>query len=182
MPAIALARPAVPRRTGDPHGPRRARRRAARAGVGPAGAAPSTGSFPAGIEPLARYVGQSTCDPTEKPGTVALRSLVQATYPSVNGGGISRACDVGGRSEHKEGRAWDWMLDASDPVEAARAEDFLTWLLAPDAQGNRYAMARRLGVMYVIWNAKVWESYAADDGLDDLHAGRSRTPTTSTSA
>jgi hypothetical protein len=133
-------------------------------GALPAGAAPSTGSFPAGIEPLARYVGQSMCDPTEKPGTVALRSLVQQSYPSVNGGGISRACSQGGRSEHKEGRAWDWMLDASDPVEAARADDFLTWLLATDAQGNKHAMARRLGVMYVIWNAKVWESYAAADG------------------
>ena len=127
-------------------------------GSGAATAAPAARTFSAPIEALAAYEAPTTCDPTEKPGTVALRTLVQQSYPDVNSHGITRSCDVGGRSEHKEGRAWDWMLDASDPVEAARAQDFLTWLLATDAQGNRYAMARRLGVMYVIWNTKVWEA------------------------
>ena len=136
-------------------------------GGGAATAAPAARTFSAPVEALAAYEAPTTCDPTEKPGTVALRTLVQQSYPDVNSHGITRSCDVGGRSEHKEGRAWDWMLDASDPVEAARAQDFLTWLLATDAQGNRYAMARRLGVMYVIWNAKVWEAYDAAAGWTD---------------
>jgi hypothetical protein len=127
----------------------------------PATAAPAPRTFSAPVDPLAGYVGQSTCDPTAKPGALALRALVQASYPSVRDGGIVRACHLGGRSEHKEGRAWDWMLNAHDPTEHARAHDFLNWLLATDAQGNRWANARRLGVMYVIWNRQMWASYDA---------------------
>jgi len=40
----------------------------------------------------------------------------------------------------------------------------MTWLLAPDQHGNQAAMARRLGIMYVIWDAKVWKSYQAGRG------------------
>ena len=35
----------------------------------------------------------------------------------------------GGRSEHKEGRAIDWMVDVRDPQQRANAEAFLGWLL-----------------------------------------------------
>jgi hypothetical protein len=130
-------------------------------------AAPPTRGFDATIDALARYDGQWRCDPTEKPGVVGFRTLVQQTYSGVNSGGISRDCTVGGVSEHKEGRAWDWMLRADRPEDVAKADDLLTWLLATDAHGNKHAMARRLGVMYIIWNRKVWESYAPDDGWTD---------------
>jgi peptidoglycan hydrolase-like protein with peptidoglycan-binding domain len=67
-------------------------------------------------------------------------------------------------SEHYEGRAVDWFVSVRNPVQAARATAVLNWLFAPDAAGNRYANARRLGVMYVIWNNKIWGSYSADLG------------------
>ena len=38
-----------------------------------------------------------------------------ATYHRGSDGGIVRACAIGAPSEHKEGRAWDWMLDVRDP-------------------------------------------------------------------
>ncbi len=129
-----------------------------------AGAAPAPRTFPAPVDPLARYVGQSTCDPVAKPGALALRSLVQSSYPGVRDGGIVRACHIGGTSEHKEGRAWDWMLYASNATDAGHARDFLGWLLATDGQGNRWANARRLGIMYVIWDRQIWKSYQADAG------------------
>jgi hypothetical protein len=127
-------------------------------------AAPITPAFGPAIDPLASYVGQVTCDPTPKPGAVALMNLLEATYPSTTSFGIGRDCAVGGTSEHKEGRAYDWGVDAADPAQAAMAEDLLIWLLAPDAYGNKYAMARRLGIMYVIWNRMTWKAYAADKG------------------
>ena len=40
----------------------------------------------------------------------------------------------------------------------------LTWLFKTDKHGNRYAMARRLGIQYVIWNRKIWGAYSADSG------------------
>ena len=127
-------------------------------------AAPVTPGFGLAIDPLAGYVGQTTCDPTAKPGTVALMNLLEATYPTTSSMGIERDCAAGGTSEHKEGRAYDWGVNAADPAQAAMAQDFLTWLLAPDVFGNKYAMARRLGIMYVIWNRMTWKAYAADKG------------------
>jgi hypothetical protein len=75
---------------------------------------------PALVEGLSPYLPQVSCDPVAKPGTLALRSMLLATY----GGrdlGITRGCDVGATSEHKEGRAWDWGLNAAVPAEKAVA-------------------------------------------------------------
>ena len=130
----------------------------------PAAAAPSTPSFSATVDPFASYEGQTTCDPGEKPGVVAFRSLMAGSYTGVNGGGISRSCESGGRSEHKEGRAWDWMLRADVAADAAKADDVLTWLLATDEHGNEAARARRLGVMYIIWNRQWWSAWDPDAG------------------
>ena len=127
-------------------------------------AAPATPGFGPAIEPPAAYVGQTTCDPVPKPGAVDLMNLLEVTYPATTSFGIGRDCAVGGTSEHKEGRAYDWGVNAADPAQAAMAQDFLTWLLAPDAYGNKHAMARRLGIMYVIWNRMTWKAYAADKG------------------
>nr|WP_240895649.1 hypothetical protein [Kineococcus siccus] len=56
------------------------------------------------------------------------------------------------------------MLDAADPAQKARAEEFLGWLLAPDAAGGPAANARRLGVAYLIFDARVWKAYRPDAG------------------
>ena len=34
-----------------------------------------------------------------------------------------------------------------------------TWLLKTDQYGHRHAMARRLGIMYIIWNDRMYASY-----------------------
>lgn len=116
------------------------------------------------IEGFAHYEGQSTCDPTPKAGTLALRDILLARYPTTKSLGVSRDCAVGGQSEHKEGRAFDWGADLTDGNDNAAVLDFLTALLAPDAQGNNYALARRMGVMYVIWNRQIWGIYDAQAG------------------
>jgi hypothetical protein len=124
------------------------------------GGQPPAKSFSAPIDALASYDAQSQCDPTAKPGVIAFRDLVLATYPCTGDFGIERACNVGGTSEHKEGRAWDWKVAVGNQA----ADDLLDWLLAPDAQGNKYAMLRRMGVMYMVWNKKIWGAYRPQDG------------------
>jgi hypothetical protein len=111
-----------------------------------------------GIEPYAPRTRQEVCDPTAQAGVEDFRDLVLATYPDSRDGGITRACSIGGRSDHKEGRAWDWMLDARDPEDAAAAHEVLEWLLATDEAGADHAIARRLGITYVIWDGRIWSS------------------------
>jgi hypothetical protein len=116
------------------------------------------------IEGYARYEPQTTCDPTPKPGTVALRNLLLSRYPNTQSFGISRACDVGGVSEHKEGRAFDWGANVNSAAQRASVDSFLAALFATDSYGHKDALARRLGVMYVIWNQQIWGAYNADAG------------------
>ena len=112
-------------------------------------------------EPWARYSGQVICTSTAQPGTTALASVIKSTY-AVYGAqsiGTTRACSSGGKSEHKDGRALDWALDVNDPADRNVANAFLGWLLGADAQGVAGGNARRLGVMYVIWNKHSWNAY-----------------------
>ena len=130
---------------------------------------PATLGVAEGFSP---YLPQVSCDPVTKPGTDALRSLLMATY----GGrdlGITRGCEIGALSEHKEGRAWDWGLSAAVPAEKALAQQFLGWLTAPGPNGMAAANARRLGVMYVIWNGKIWSAYRASEGWRAYSGGES---------
>ena len=134
-------------------------------GAGSAAAAPTAPAATPGIDRYAVYEGQTTCVATESPGARALRDMVTRAYPGTgSSGGITRACAAGGQSEHKEGRAYDWSLDAFDPADRAAADDFFTWLLATDVHGNKHALLRRLGIMYMIWNGNVFKAYAPELG------------------
>ena len=130
----------------------------------PAAAAPPTVTPSSAIEAPAPYQGPTICDPVARPGTVALRALVLANYPGTGDSGIVRACTAGGASEHKEGRAWDWRVTTANPAHVKQVADFTSWLTATDEHGNTAAMARRLGIMYMIWDAKIWKSYQAARG------------------
>jgi hypothetical protein len=70
------------------------------------------------------------------------------------------ACGTDGtRSEHYDGRAIDWMVDVHNARQHAAAKAAIGWLLATDAAGNRFAMARRLGVMYLIYDNRMWGAW-----------------------
>ncbi|WP_433391697.1 FG-GAP repeat domain-containing protein [Micromonospora sp. KLBMP9576] len=138
---------------------------AATVAIAPTGAlaAPPTPSFSSAIDEYASYDGQSTCDPTPKSGVAGFKDLLNATYGS-HTWGIGRDCGVGDRSEHKEGRALDYHFNYYDSAQRADADDLLNWLLATDRHGNKHAMARRLGMMYIIWNNRIWNAYEASSG------------------
>ena len=61
-------------------------------------------------------------------------------------------------SLHAEGRAIDWHLDARVPADRRAADRLIRRLLAPDAEGNPHALARRMGVQEIIWNCRSWWS------------------------
>ena len=108
------------------------------------------------VDDYAGYQPQRSCSRVDKPGAVAL-----ATWLTARGGGwgaIHRPCG-GGVSEHSEGRAFDWLLDADDPAELALADATLAELFAPDADGDPHALAREMGIMYIIWNDRMYASY-----------------------
>ena len=107
----------------------------------------------------AGYDGQDTCSPTAKPGVVAFSNMLMSAFPQTGSYGIVRACDVGGTSEHKEGRAFDWRANVSVPSEKKAAETVLDWLFAKDKYGNDFAMARRFGIMYIVWNRRIWGTW-----------------------
>lgn len=125
-------------------------------------------SLPSGAiaDVAAPYEPQNDCDPTAKPGVLAFRQLMLATYPGVGrSGGIVNTCDAEGMSsEHADGRAWDWMLDATDPTQRAVADHLLDWLFAKGPDGSWAWNARRFGVMYAIWNGRIWGAYSAEQG------------------
>ena len=119
-------------------------------------AKPPKPSFGPATDPSPPYEGQRKCSPYAKPGVLSFQKMVLAAYPGTGYGSISRGCDIGGTSEHKEGRAWDWGVNAGNRRQRAAAEDLFEWLFARDSYGNSHAMARRLGVMYVIFNRRIW--------------------------
>lgn len=134
-------------------------------GESPAEGLPSIGLWDGvSIEPLAIHEPQVQCDPVAKAGVLGFRDLLLAAFPSTRNLGIGRACEVPGVSEHKEGRAFDWGVRAHDEAERVAAETVINWLLATDALGNEYAIARRTGLMYVIWNGHIWSAERAHEG------------------
>jgi hypothetical protein len=114
----------------------------------------------ASIEPLARYVGQTSCDPSTKPGTAKLAALLTNTYRGTYAATVYACGTDGSRSEHYDGRAIDWMVSIRNATQYADAKMVIAWLLWTDRSGNKFARARRLGVQYIIYNNKIWGSYS----------------------
>ena len=111
------------------------------------------------IEDFATYDPQTNCSPNAKPGTLKLSVWLQKQYPGSGSLGISRSCNDGGVSEHKEGRAFDWAVNVSSARDRAFVADFFAKIFATDAEGNPDALARRMGIMYLIWNDHIYSSY-----------------------
>ncbi|HEY2297198.1 MAG TPA: hypothetical protein VGH43_05685 [Jatrophihabitans sp.] len=114
-------------------------------------------AFSSTIEADTPYVPQDSCDSRPKHGTTMLGNLLTRTYKGTTWGSY-RPCD-GSVSEHHDGRAIDWMVSSRDARQHAMGHAFWVWLLAKDKYGNRFAMARRLGVMYIIFNSRMWGAW-----------------------
>ncbi len=122
---------------------------------------PAPRPFSAPVDAYAAYSVESDCSSTVRPGVLAVRDqILLPTYGGTRSDvSMLRSCTAA-NSGHEEGRALDWMMDARIAAEAEHARALLSWLLATDPAGHPHAMARRLGVMYIVYNNQVWRAYA----------------------
>ena len=109
------------------------------------------------IEPYAGYQPQTKCRQRPKPGVLMLADWLVARGGAY--GPITRACSRSSTSEHQESRAFDWILDARNSSDRALAQALLDELFAPDDTGQPHALARRMGIMYIIWNDRMYAAY-----------------------
>ena len=119
------------------------------------------------IEDYAPYQPQTKCAPKAKPVTKVMLAYVVETYGGA-AGGISRPCAGSGTSEHKEGRALDWTLDATKKADRKKARAFLAAIFAADDAGNEDALDRRMGIMYVIWDDHIYSAWRQFEPADYL--------------
>ncbi|QIM21457.1 peptidoglycan-binding protein [Phycicoccus sp. HDW14] len=127
-------------------------------------------TLPSALDVAPPYQPGTLCLTENQTGPVAFAKLLNATY-GAHVYGVLRKCD----QEHGEGRALDWMLNAKKPSDLAMGNAITRWLAAPDAQGRQGAMARRLGVNYIIWNHQQWKAWAPERGWTDYHGSSPHT-------
>jgi len=136
---------------------------------------PVTRVFTQAIEPQSDYFSQKICDPIPRPGVTVVKDLLNKTYgPRVI---YIPRYGCAGLSEHHEGRALDWMISARKADQKATADSFVAWLQKTDQFGNKIAMARRIGVMYIIWNNKIWRAYDPGRGWTEYKSCSSKPST-----
>lgn len=115
--------------------------------------APPSKDLPATLDAAPPWFYTYSCDPNNKPGMVAFANLVSSHYDRPTWWG-SRSCVAGDNSQHYEGRAMDWPMDAYDAQDKAIGDAVAQWLTA-----NNGEMARRFGVQSIIWNRYSWYLY-----------------------
>jgi hypothetical protein len=111
------------------------------------------------VDAFSTYQPQTTCRKTPLPGTVYLLGWLQRHYPHSGFSSMMRSCDTPGVTEHKDGRALDWGTDVTVPSQKAQAAALLQRLFATDRHGNPDALARRMGIMYLIWDDHIYGAY-----------------------
>ena len=116
------------------------------------------------VDDVPAYVPQTSCDPREKVGITAFKNLVMKAFPGGSDWGSSRNCTDDGISEHLEGRAWDWNMNVKNPAQFSQAGQLLQWLTK-----NNGVNARRLGIMYIGYNYRIWGAYRAREGWRQLN-------------
>jgi hypothetical protein len=141
--------------------------------------APVTPPFNRAIDGYAANDPVSSCDAGIKPGLQDFRSFIKNRYGLGNTIDFVVGCDLSSPGGHDQGRAWDWGMDAGDAADVDKVNTVLGWLLATDDYGNRHALARRLGINFMIWNrriifltpggSKTWEPYSCNGSASSCH-------------
>jgi hypothetical protein len=104
------------------------------------------------------YDPATHCSRTPRKGVLAaLRWLPRHTSGVSWGTYRCEKWGKGSASLHAESRAIDWH-----PSTRADAAQLIELLLAPDADGNEHALARRMGIEELIWDCSYWSSGSYD--------------------
>jgi hypothetical protein len=116
-----------------------------------------------------------------KPGVAGFRHLILSQVGGSDDGlAVCKriANNSGSFSDHADGRAWDWHVRADRPADTAMVDRVLDWLLRTDERGNQNAVARRIGITYIIWNHQIyrvrsdnarWVPYTGTSDPHDTH-------------
>mgnify|MGYP001062517036 CR=1 FL=1 len=130
------------------------------------------------VDDYQRWAPATQCLSAPGPGVEAVRDFVVARF----GGedlGIMRACGAGGASSlHNEGRAWDW----GTVRRPAQVPAMIAWLMGPGPDGKPHYWIRRLGIVSVIWDRRIWSTTykkwrpytGVDPHTTHIHIGFSR--------
>ncbi|WP_018350290.1 peptidase inhibitor family I36 protein [Longispora albida] len=120
-----------------------------------AAATPPVPAFSAVPDDYAHQDSVDRCDAGTKPGVSDFYQLLRSTYPGLgerNWG--TYVCDPSTWGGHDQGRALDWGLNSGNAGERDIASTVLGWLLAT-RDGEPHAIARRLGINFIIWNRQI---------------------------
>ncbi|MGB6021835.1 MAG: peptidoglycan-binding protein [Ornithinimicrobium sp.] len=110
---------------------------------------PVNDELPKDIDAAEPWQPNVICDPVDKPGVEAFGNLIGQTYDRAHYT-TSRSC-IDQKSDHYDGRALDWPLDAGNPSDRRIGDAVAMWLSANDGE-----MAKRFGIQSIIWNAHSW--------------------------
>jgi hypothetical protein len=119
---------------------------------------PSAAAYTDAPEDYASYQPEKGCRDKPRPGTKKLAAWINNTFDGGTAVASMRRCDRS-TSEHQDGRAIDWMMDATKKKDRRQVKRFLAQLFAADSDGNEHALARRMGVMYLIWDDGMYSAY-----------------------
>lgn len=111
---------------------------------------PVNEDLPEAVDVQPPWQANVLCDPVDRPGVEAFGALLAHYDRPVFS--TFRSC-IDQKSEHYEGRALDWPLNAFDPADRRIGDAFVTWLTDNDGE-----MAARFGVQSIIWNERSWGS------------------------
>lgn len=122
------------------------------AALGAGGDAPGGTPVFGDTDEFAPWESEDGCSGVVLPGTRLFREFILSQWGEKAGSpeNIMRACSIGGDSGHKIGRAWDWMIPST-----SAAQECLELLSV-----NGHEIARRAGLMYMIYNGRIWRSYS----------------------
>jgi hypothetical protein len=108
-------------------------------------------------EGYSSYQPEDGCKKKPRPGTKRLAAWINSSFAGAAVASMRR-CDKS-TSEHQDGRAIDWMMDATKKKDRRQVKRFLTQIFATDVDEHRHALARRMGIMYVIWDDGMYSAY-----------------------
>jgi hypothetical protein len=118
---------------------------------------PPASAYTEAPEGYASYQPEKTCKKKPRPGTKRLAAWINETFTGTAVASMRR-CDKS-VSEHQDGRAIDWMMDATKKKDRREVKRFFKQILATEAKEHPHALARRMGIMYVIWNDGMYSAY-----------------------
>jgi hypothetical protein len=136
--------------------------------------------YPGPVDPYASYQGEDGCRAHPMKGTTLLAAWIDKKFDGGAARATMRSCSSS-VSEHQDGRAIDWSMDAAKAADRDEVDRFLAKLFATDADGEEHALARRMGIMYVIWNDHMypaWNGFEPERYLSSSCKSRKRCSTT----